>query len=178
MKAAIIFFSMLIATVFSCFSEVGVDIESTPNVDMHGNVIQSCIVETFVRAVEHYININGPTDEIYVEDGNPLLTNEVIDTLRLRLKQALTIVRLANLKSNPKYLRDKLTKEHIVKWDIQLKLYANTIRVKVIPWGVSAKKKRGHTITPHVFVDWYIGRYEYDCDTNRWTFKNFEYGWI
>ena len=106
------------------------------------------------------------------------MTNEVIDSIKSKLKQPLIIVKLANLKSNHEYLRDKLTKDNIIKWDVQLKLYDNKIRVKVIPWGVSVEKKRWRTITPHVFVDWYIGRFEYDCESDKWIFVNFEYGWI
>lgn len=180
MKAVLLFLTMLIATTLSCFGNVR-EYESTPNIEMHGNVIQSCIVETFVKAVEHcttskaaYVEI----DEIYVDDGNPLLTNEVIDSIKSKLKQPLIIVKLANLKSNPEYLRDKLTKDNIIKWDVQLKLYDNKIRVKVIPWGVTVEKKRGRTIMPHSFVDWYIGRFEYDCEADKWIFRNFEYGWI
>ena len=106
------------------------------------------------------------------------MTTEVIDSIKSKLKQPLIIVKLANLRSNPEYLRDKLTKDNIIKWDVQLKLYANKIRVKVIPWGVTVEKKRGRTIMPHSFVEWYIGRFEYDCEADKWIFRNFEYGWI
>lgn len=171
MKKAIILFIIITATAFNCVcSNKVADIDSIQRVAMHGNIIQSCIVDALTRAVNSYTADIRPLEEIYIKDNDLLLSDKSIVELNSKLKRKVIRINLSRVKDNPPHIQKLLRKSWLVAWGIQFNLSENKIRVKIIPWGTDLKG--------NVFTYWYTGRYEYDCDKEQWFFVTFEKGWI
>lgn len=170
MKRAIISFIIIISAI-SCFCGNKVaDIDSIQRVAMHGNIIQSCIVDALTRAVNSYTADIRPLEEIYINDNDLLLSDKSIVELNSKLKRKVIRINLSRVKDNPPHIQKLLRKSWLVAWGILFNLSENKIRVKIIPWGTDLKGSS--------FTYWYTGRYEYDCDKEQWFFVTFEKGWI
>ncbi len=171
MKKAIILFIIITITVFNCFcSNTEAEKDSIINVEMHGDIIQSCIIDALTKAVNSYTADIKPLEEIYIKDNDLLLSDKSIEELNHLLKRKVIRLNLSRVKDNPPHIQKLLRKSWLVAWGILFNLSENKIRVKIIPWATDLKE--------NVFTYWYTGRYEYDCNKNQWVFVTFEEGWI
>ena len=82
MKKAIILFIIITITVFNCFcSNTEAEKDSIINVEMHGDIIQSCIIDALTKAVNSYTADIKPLEEIYIKDNDLLLSDKSIEEL-------------------------------------------------------------------------------------------------